>query len=121
MTFTTTFLPQLAVALLAIGLPRIDALELNAVDPDTVVIGASPSTTICPSAHLQSPGGSTCAPNALCAAQYFLTDVEELETEVSLMTRSTALDMQMTTDQRRVPPKGAHFTGTRSCARHQCH
>ena len=60
------------------------ALELNAVDPDTVLTGASPSTASCASAHLLDADSGECTPDATCATQYFLTDVKELETEVSL-------------------------------------
>jgi len=56
------------------------ALELNAVNPDAVTVGESPSTNACRSAHLQQPDGS-CSPNPTCASQYFLTNVKQLETE----------------------------------------
>ena len=58
------------------------ALELNAVNPDAVTVGESPSTNACRSAHLQQPDGS-CSPNPTCASQYFLTNVKQLETEVT--------------------------------------
>ena len=100
MTFTSTLLPILFLALPLAS----SALELNTVNPDIVETGASPSTLTCPSAHLQD-ANNACVANEQCAAQYFLTDIKELETEVSLV-----FDHEFHFFSKFAPYLGANFT-----------